>query len=506
MTYWTPTFPTRWAAGRGLATLCLLASGAGSGLSSEEAPEWLQPLLLAASQPVNERLETRQAELERQQAAWTVAAEGAPWRPRLFSDVSTSFSEDRPNNSTELGGNTQAIRATENRAELGISQSLSTGTELSLSASTARETNNRANAILSESWVSRVRLTVSQELLRGNQRQANLAAYHNAQSTLKERADEVVIALSDAFQALAEDWLEFGRSNYAWQHATSQLKDARSALELARARQDVGLSGRSEILARERDVAEQQATVGRLERAWQLNQQQLIRQWGSHELPPPPTGVDAALSPRDWDIPDFAQTRAGRLAQYAVERQQRSTLAAANNGLDSLTLRAGAGLFAREETFANAWDRLGERETYDLSAGLRYEHVVGGSRQWAERERAQLALRHARLQWQLSERAWNLSLGEHQAAWQDARADLDERQTTARATTEERDLIAAEFAEGKAGIRDLIDAEQRLRGAEQAVINALFQALISEIRLRRHIDRLPLPALSQALAPVEDSP
>ena len=56
---------------------------------------------------------------------------------------------------------------------------------------------------------------------------------------------------------------------------------------------------------------------------------------------------------------------------------------------------------------------------------------------------------------------------------------------------EERDLIQAEFEAGSAGIRDLLDAEQRLRNVDQALINALFDLLIADLRLRLHVDQLP---------------
>ncbi|TVR44981.1 MAG: hypothetical protein EA402_05455 [Planctomycetota bacterium] len=473
---------------------CLLVLLAPLLPASEQAepPAWLQPLFQAAAEPLRQRPEVAAEQLEGQRAQLAIAQEESAWNPRFHADASGALSEDRPNNSTELGGSNRVIRSDDVRLELGISQPLSSGTTINLQAISARETNNRANAVLRESWVSRIRLNLTQELLRGGSASINRAAVSQARSDLLAVEDALQAAIADAFRGLSEDWLEHARAQHRLAHAQEQLAHAQSGLELARARLEVGLSSRLEVLSRERDLVEQEASVARLQRAQDAAANRFQRHWQGDEIPPLES-FSASPLPKTSNGIGFADTRSGRDSERAQERIQRSLEQALDRGRDSLTARAGVGLFAREDGFDSSWDRLSERETFELSAGLRYERILGSSRDRLEQERARLAQRQARLQAMRQERDWLLERDERERAWFDAESEVHERQRIRDAVSEERDLIQGEFAEGSAGIRDLLEADQRLRSAEQAVITARFNVLIAELRWRAHVDALPLP-------------
>lgn len=471
--------------------LCLLALG---WAVAEEHEHWLTPLVEAAATPLSQRSEVNQAQLEMQRSRFAIEREQAAWRPRFFADGSHNRRVESSNDATETGNQQRSIRVNDVRAEVGVAQPLATGTTVQVSALSSRETNNRANALNQESWVSRVRLSVNQELLRGRDRSANLAPLEDARQQWEGDQERLQQEITRSFRQLSQHWIAYGRSVAAHAHAEQSLASAESTLELAQARHEAGLVGRSELLARERDVVEQQAQLGRLERAMHSERERLRISWGDLQLPPPPQEVslDADLPA----LPDFADTLAGRLATRSVEIQQRAAHRADQAGADSLTLSLGVGLSGRDGDGEGSWQQVNDADTYDMSVGLRYEHIIGGSRERAERQRSRLALRQQRLVYQASEREWQVDVDLAIRSLLDARSDASERASIARAVREERELIAAEFDEGTASIRELIDAEQRLRSAEQALINARYSALEGELALRELTDTLPLPELN----------
>ncbi|TVR13223.1 MAG: TolC family protein [Planctomycetota bacterium] len=461
--------------------------------SAAEPEHWLTPLVEAAASPLTHRSEVNQAQLEVRRSRLAIDREQAAWRPRFFADGSHNRRVESSNDATETGNQQRTIRVNEVRSEVGIAQPLATGTNVQISALSSRETNNRANALNQESWVSRVRLTINQELLRGRNRDANLAPLNDAREQWEGDQERLQQEIALSFRHLAEQWIAYGRSVAAHDHAEETLASASSTLELAQARHHAGLVGRSELLARERDVVEQQAQLGRLQRAMRSEREQLRMSWGDVALPPPPQDVDSDDTLPD--IPAFAETIRGQLAAREIAAQQRASHRADQAGMDSLTLSLGAGLSGRDGDGEGSWQQVNDADTYDVSVGLRYEHIIGGSRERAERQRSRIALRQQRLAYQASEREWHLSVDRAVRTLLDARSDVHERARIRQAVGEERDLIAAELSEGTASIRELIDAEQRLRSAEQALINARYSALESELILRELTDTMPLPEI-----------
>lgn len=472
-------------------------------------PPYLLPIWEAAEKPIKDRPETQSAQLELERAEWALRAEDAEWRPNVYSDANTELSEQESNNSTEAGSSSTVVRNTANTGEVGLNQSFSTGTDIRVNASSSRETNNRRNSFLQESWVSRVRLTVTQNLLRGNNREANLRAVRDAEAAIEDSREAVEQEVLDSFSDLSESWLDYGRAQFAYRYALQALESNRQGLELAKARFDSGLSSRSELLARERDLAEQQATVGRLERDVESQVDDLRLLWGIEEIPSLEQLAVVAQESLDLDHQEeklseltgpiaqfdtvlFQETYAGRDAQRSLENAQRASHAADDAGQDSLNLEAGVGLSGRDRGFSSSWDELSGGDSFDVNVGLRYEHVIGGSRQRAERERSLKALHQAQWDYKIQERDWTIDVNDRRRNRQDALEEIRDSLQTREATREERDLIQAEFEAGKTDIRDLIDAEERVRNADQDLIDDYFSLLISDLRLRQQLDQLPL--------------
>ena len=334
-------------------------------------PIYLQPIWEAAAQPIILRPETQRAQLEFERAKWALRAEGSAWRPTVYAHTNSQLSEQESNNSNEAGSSNTVVRTTTNSGEIGLNQRFSTGTEVSISSSSSRETNNRRNSFLQESWVSRVRLSLSQDLLRGGSRQANLKATRDAEEHITANREQIAEEVLNAFTDLSAAWLEFGRAQTAHSYALQALDNNLKALEIARARFDSGLSSRREMLARERDLAEQQATVGRLLRDVTLQQDELILRWGLPQIPAIKhigISVDEAQSLKTRDQcfnrfiassmaesdTDFSQTLAGRGAQRDLESVQRNLQSATVDARDSLQLEAGVGFSGRDRDFPQA--------------------------------------------------------------------------------------------------------------------------------------------------------
>lgn len=361
------------------------------------------PLQLSVEQAVALALQ-HNPELAAEQQAPVIAAsfedvERARFDPAIFGRVGASrvLSQQQFDNTNE----TLDITNERQNLALGLRQRLPTGTELELEIGQERSESSRAPTQAR----AEVGVTVTQALLRGFGLENNLVALRQARSDVAASAYQLrgfVSALVAEVEALYWDYVG-ARERIRILEASKAL--AEREVEATRTRIEVGAQPRTELAAVRAEAARrQQELIDGRARAEQL-QADLLRRLTPPGAPPWQRDLHAETQPeRDTDVrPDIAehvalaeQRRADlNEARLQLVRDELEVVATRNGLLPRLDLFITLGQTGFADSFGDAWRRVEDRDTYNLSAALEFEYPLGNRAARAEDRRAGARKRQA---------------------------------------------------------------------------------------------------------------
>ena len=325
--------------------------------------------------------------------------ERARFDPTLFGEVGASraLTQQQFDNTNE----TLDITNERQNLALGLRQTLPTGTDLELAISQDRSESNRSPTQSG----AEVGLTVTQALLRGFGIANNLVALRQARTDVAASAYQLrgfVSALVADVERLYWDYVG-ARERIRILEASKAL--AERQVEATRTRIEVGAQPRTELAAVRAEAARrEQALIDGRAAAEQLQADllQLLSPpgepaWQRSLQPRSGPEVEAGAIPEAGEHIALAERRRAELneARLLLARNELETVATRNGLLPRLDLFITMGQTGFAESFGDAWQRVEDRDTYNLSAALQFEYPLGNRAARAEDRRAGAETRRA---------------------------------------------------------------------------------------------------------------
>lgn len=284
-------------------------------------------------------------------------------------------------------------------ARLGLRQNIPTGTQLELMLSQDRSESNRAPTQAG----SRVGLNITQALLRGAGIATNLVALRQARTDVAASAYQLRGFVSQLVADVERIYWDYVGAREAIRILEASLDLAERQVDATSTRIEVGALPRTELAAVRAEAARrQQELIDGRARAEQLRTDLLQR---LH-----PGGVDdwaraieatsgIPIAPESLPVVDdhvtLARERRAELNEARLRRvrNELEVVATRNGLLPRLDLFVTLGQTGFADSFGDAWSRVDDGDTYDLTAGVEFELPLGNRAARGDDLRARTQLR-----------------------------------------------------------------------------------------------------------------
>ncbi|MGJ3244045.1 MAG: TolC family protein [Opitutales bacterium] len=461
------------------------------GQADESADSPSLTLATAIREALAANLDIQVERLDREIAGAAVEAEAAIYDPVLFASGSVRNAEQ-----TITFTETEGTESDNRDYRLGVTQAIPlTGASATLDTGLSRRQSNAGVNRSNLSQEADVGLTVRQPLLQDFGRAVNLAALNRARAadqaarlSFRSRILDLLRQTEIAYWSVA-----FARSRSDLTRTSIQL--AENLLAEARAREEVGLATRIDVLQAEAALAarrqEQIDARQAVEEALD-NLNRILGRLTPERLPPEPTvaapPADPAMPATETFDPYWNQvltTHPDPQIQQAVILQRTEDLRLAKNrARPTLDLSLSGGYNGLDDQEAiDAYDAALDRAGETWSIGLEFRMPWGMQAEKANRLQARKRLEQANLQLaDVRQQLFELA----RSVWRDATLSRQRLEAARRTLALQEAAFAQErsrYDNGLATFREVLEAERDLDAARVSELNARFAVIEAAVGL-----------------------
>ncbi len=415
---------------------------------------------------------------------------------RFDPELSASALIDKrqsPSAASDLDGAQQPVSESQ-RVSAGVSKGFSSGGEIGLSTGMNRGETNSEFARFNPDYSSDVTLSARQPLLRGFGRKVNLAPIARAQLRLDSALWQVRQAALDVLREAEIGYWNLALARERLDIRLSSVELAERLLEESREQEAVGLGSRLDVLQAEAGLASRREAVILARQAIANASDQLYRILGTLTPEAEPLAV-AAIPETERDLPGYGtviqrvlESDIGiRIQENGLEQNELDLLVARNNALPNLDARLSGGYLGRAEEGPESYGNALDRDGYRWDAGLEFSIPWGLRAERARQRQARLDLRREELTFEIYRQ--NL-LEVARRSYRALAAGIERLEVTAaseRLNLASFEQARAEYNEGVASFRDVLEAQQDLDEARLRRLEAEIDTIRSRINLN-HLD------------------